>query len=102
MKNFFFYRQRDDKDCGATCLRMICNFYGINYSLERLTKYTRTTRSGTSVYNLLEASEKLGFRTLCVKIDLQMLRNEAPLPCILHWNQNHFVVLYKIKKKKSM
>lgn len=93
---FPFYRQLDTMDCGPTCLRMISKFHGKEYSLEYLRSNSFLTREGVSLLGISEAAEKIGFRTLGVKIDLDKLINKAPLPCVIHWNQNHFVVLYKI------
>lgn len=84
--------------CGPTCLRMIAKHYGRSISLEKLQKLSETTRSGSSLQGVADAAEKIGFRTLGVKIDFNKLKEDAPLPCIAHWNQNHFVVVYKIRK----
>lgn len=92
--------QPDQMLCGPTCLQMISKFYGRSISLEKLQKLSETTREGSSLGNISSAAERLGFRTLGVKVNLQKLTQDAPLPCILHWNQNHFVVLYKVKKNK--
>lgn len=100
MSKFPFYRQPDQMDCGPTCLRMVAKYYGRSVSLEKLRKLSETTREGSSLKTISDAAEKLGFRTIGVKIDLEKLEEDAPLPCILHWNQNHFVVLYKIKNDK--
>ncbi|NDV57503.1 peptidase domain-containing ABC transporter [Bacteroides sp. 519] len=82
-------------DCGPTCLRMIAAYYGKSYSLEGIRKESFLTREGVSLLGISEAAEKLGFRTLGVEIDYKNLE-EVPLPCIIHWNQEHFVVVYKI------
>lgn len=100
MAQFPFYRQPDQMDCGPTCLRIIAKYYGRVVSLEKLRKLSETTREGSSLKTISDASEKLGFRSLGVKINLTKLDEEAPLPCILHWHQNHFVVVYKIKGNK--
>jgi ATP-binding cassette subfamily B protein len=92
-----FFPQLDAMDCGATCLRMICRFYGRIVDGKYLREQTYTGREGVSMLGLSRAAEELGFKTLAVKIDIDTLINEAPLPAILHWNQEHFVVLYKIK-----
>jgi ATP-binding cassette subfamily B protein len=97
MKKFPFYKQPDSKNCGPTCLRMIAKYYGRSVSLEKLQKLSETTREGSSLLNISAAVEKIGFRTLGVKIDFHKLKEDAPLPCIVHWKQNHFVVVYKIK-----
>lgn len=87
-------------DCGPTCLRMIAKYYGKSYSLQTLRERSFITRQGVSMLGISEAAETIGFRTNGVRITLAQLKKEAPLPCILHWNQNHFVVLYKIKADK--
>ena len=98
--NFPFYKQPDHMDCGATCIRIIAKHFGRSISLSKLRKLSETTREGASLKNLADAAEKIGFRTLGVKVDFDKLDKEAPLPCIVHWNQEHFVVVYKIKKGK--
>ncbi|PQB03568.1 peptidase domain-containing ABC transporter [Aureitalea marina] len=96
-KNFPTYRQPDAKDCGPTCLRIIAKFHGKSISLSELRRLSETTREGSSLLALSETAEKIGLRTLGVKLDLKTLQ-KADLPCIVHWNNDHFVVLYKIKK----
>ncbi len=94
-----FLRQHDRTDCGPTCLRIIANYFGKDFSLEYLREQSFIGKDGVSLLNTKILAEKLGFETASVKLDRQTLIEEQPLPCILHWNQNHFVVLYKIKKK---
>jgi len=100
MSSFPFYKQPDAMDCGPTCLRMVAKHYGRSISLQKLRSISETTRSGSSLHNLADAAENIGFRTLGVKIDFNKLQEEAPLPCIVHWQQKHFVVVYAIEKKK--
>lgn len=95
-KNFHSYQQLDAMDCGPTCLRMIAKHYGRTFSLQTLRKKSFITRTGVSLLGISDAAEAIGFRTLGVKITFEQLLNNAPLPCILHWHQNHFVVLYDI------
>ncbi len=95
-KPFPFYKQPDSKDCGATCLKIIAKYYKKIISIEQLRRLSETTRSGSNLLALSDASEEVGFRSLGVKINLEKLK-EVPLPCILHWNKNHYVVLYKIR-----
>lgn len=99
-KRFPHYTQLDAMDCGPTCLRMVAKFYGRNYTLQSLRERSFITREGVSMLGISDAAESIGFRTNGVKIGLEQLKNEVPLPCILHWNQNHFVVLYKIKNDR--
>ena len=100
LNSFPHYRQLDAMDCGPTCLRMIAKYYGRNYTLQTLREKSFITREGVSMLGISEAAESIGFRTTGVKITLEQLKKEVPLPCILHWNQNHFVVLYDIKKRR--
>jgi ATP-binding cassette subfamily B protein len=99
MKPFPHYSQLDAMDCGSTCLRMVAKFYGKSYSNQFLRERSFITREGVSMLGIADAAESIGFRTQGVKITLEQLC-EAPLPCILHWNQRHFVVLYRTKGKK--
>ena len=99
MKKPLHYKQSDAKDCGPTCLKIVAKHFGKTIAIQELRKLTETTRAGSSLLGLSEAAEKLGFRSLGVKISLEKLL-EAPLPCILHWNKNHYVVLYKITNSK--
>lgn len=95
--NFPFYKQSESKDCGPTCLKIAAKHFGKSIKIDRLRELAETNRQGSSLFALSEAAESIGFRTLGVKLDLEKL-NEAPLPCILHWNKQHYVVLYKIKR----
>lgn len=99
MKKFIHYRQADNKDCGPTCLKIIAKYYGKTINIQELRDFSETTREGSNLLFLSDAAEKIGFRTLGVKLSVTRIE-EAPLPCILHWNKDHYVVLYKIKKGK--
>jgi ATP-binding cassette subfamily B protein len=96
--SFPFYKQPDEMDCGPTCLRMISRHYGKSITLQELRELAGTTREGSSILGLSDAAEKLGFRTLCVKVSFEKMIEDAPLPCVAHWNQDHFVVIHKIRK----
>ncbi|HEX8017871.1 MAG TPA: peptidase domain-containing ABC transporter [Flavobacterium sp.] len=98
MKKFTNYKQADSKDCGPTCLKIIAKHYGKTIQIQDLRDFSETTREGSNLLYVSDAAEKIGFRTLGAKLDVKGL-DEVPLPCILHWNQNHYVVLYKIKKE---
>ncbi|MEV4883664.1 peptidase domain-containing ABC transporter [Chitinophaga ginsengisegetis] len=98
-KKYRFYRQLDFMDCGPTCLRMIASYYGEEYSLDYLRANSYITKNGVSLLGLSEAAEKIGFKTLSTKLSYDQLFEQAPLPAVLHWNQEHFVVLYGIEKK---
>ena len=108
MNNLFFinkpfphFLQLDKMDCGPTCLRMIAKFYGRNYSLQYLRERSFITREGVSMLGISDAAEAIGFRTSGVRLPLENLKDDIPLPCILHWNQNHFVVLYKVETRRA-
>ncbi|WP_375586829.1 peptidase domain-containing ABC transporter [Flagellimonas aurea] len=97
-KSFPFYKQPGVKDCGPTCLRIIAKHYGKLISLQEIRQLAETTREGSNLLKLSDAAESIGFRSLGVKINYHQLK-ESPLPCIVHWNKNHFVVVYAIKKE---
>lgn len=97
---FPFFKQLDAMDCGPTCLRMITNYYGRHYSMQHLRNLSFSTREGVSLLSLCDAAEILGFRSRGVRVTWEQLRDEVPLPCIIHWNQNHFVVVTGISRKR--
>lgn len=97
MKKFPHYKQTEAKDCGPTCIKIIAKHYGKIINTQQLRTLSETTREGSSLLGLSEAIEKMGFRSLGVKLTFIKLL-EASLPCIVHWNKNHYVVVYKIKK----
>jgi len=99
MTKFPNYKQTEGKDCGPTCIKIISKYFGKLINTQQLRKLSETTRSGSSLLGLSEAVESVGFRSLGVKLSYEKLL-EATLPCILHWNKNHYVVLYKVKKNK--
>ncbi len=90
---FPVFRQLDSMDCGPTCLRMLAKHYGRDVSIRTLREASRIGREGVSLLGISEAAERIGFRTTGLKISFRQLDEEASLPCILHWQQNHFVVL---------
>ena len=98
---FPFYPQFDMMDCGPACLRMIAKYYGKYFTLQTLRKKCFITHEGVSMLGVSEAAESIGFRSLGVRLDTDRLVENASLPSILHWNQNHFVVLYKVKEKQN-
>lgn len=97
MKKFPHYKQTEAKDCGPTCIKIIAKHYGKTINTQQLRELSETTREGSSLLGLSEAVETMGFKSLGIKLAFEKLK-EAPLPCIVHWNKNHYVVLYKIKK----
>lgn len=100
-KSFPHCVQLDAMDCGPSCLRMIAKYYGRSYSLQYLRERSFITRDGVSMLGISDAAESIGMRTMGVKLTLERLVKEHPLPCILHWSQDHFVVCYGIKRRKN-
>ena len=100
-KSFPHIKQPDSIDCGATCLAMVSKHYGKNYTIQRLREMCYATREGVSMYGISDAAEKIGFKTMGVRWSFEKLAEEAPLPCIVHWNQEHFVVVYDICAKRD-
>lgn len=100
MNNFKVERQHDSMQCGIACLQMICNYYGKEYSLDSLSKICFATTEGVSMLGISETATSLGFHVVNVKCTVKTL-TEVSLPSILHWNQNHFVVLYRVKNEKK-
>lgn len=101
MSVFPFYKQLDSMDCGPSCLKMVAKHYGKSYSLQSLRSKSFITRSGVSMLGISDAAESIGFRTRGYRLTWEQLRDEVPLPCIVHWSQRHFVVLYNITKKRG-
>lgn len=100
MKKFPTYIQADSKDCGPTCLKIIAKYYGKVINIQSLRNLSETNREGSNLLFLSDAAEKIGFKTIGVKINLLKLE-EIPLPCVLHWNKNHYVVLYDVPNSKK-
>ena len=90
--------QQDAMDCGPSCLAMIVKYYGKDVSIEQLRKICSLGKDGVSLLGISKAAETIGLKTIGGRLSLNTLAHEIPLPCIVHWNQNHFVVVYKIKK----
>ena len=99
MKSFPHFTQHDQMDCGPTCLRMIAAFYGKHYTLNEMREISFITHLGVSMLGISMAAENLGFHTIGVQISFWQLVKESRLPCIVHWNQQHFVVVYRITQK---
>ncbi|MCC6834310.1 MAG: peptidase domain-containing ABC transporter, partial [Cytophagales bacterium] len=97
---FPVFKQLDQMDCGPTCLRMVAKHYGRNYPLHELRNKSFITREGVSLLGISDAAEAIGFRTLGVKIPFDKLFKDAVLPCVAHWYQRHFVVIYKITSRE--
>lgn len=99
MRSFPHYSQFDSIDCGPSCLQIIAKFYGRDYSLNLLRSLSNVGREGVSVLGICRAAEKLGFNSTAVKISFTNFVERMSLPCIVHWQQNHFLVVYKVTPK---
>ena len=99
MIRFPHYTQLDTMDCGPTSLKIIAQFFGKNYSLQTLRERCHITREGVSLLGISDAAESIGLRSASVKLTWLQLRKVAPMPCIVHWYQRHFIVVYRIKKE---
>lgn len=97
---FTFYKQLNAMDCGPTCLRMLAKYYGRHYNTDTLRRIAGYNKEGVSLLGISNTAEKIGFRTRAVKLTIDQL-NGATLPCVLHWNQNHFVVLVSVSRKRG-
>ncbi|MDP3944792.1 MAG: peptidase domain-containing ABC transporter [Lutibacter sp.] len=96
---FKLFEQHDQMDCGPACVKMIAHHFGKNYTLDTLRNYCSISHDGVSLLGISDALENIGFKTIGGKLTIGQLINDAPLPCVIHWEQNHFVVLYQIKDK---
>ncbi|MDX9892209.1 MAG: peptidase domain-containing ABC transporter [Bacteroidales bacterium] len=101
MPEFPLFKQLDSMDCGPTCLQMVAKHYGKSYSIQFLRSRSFISKSGVSMLGISDAAESIGFRTRGYRLTWEQLRDEVPLPCIVHWNQRHFVVVYEIKKRRA-
>ncbi len=103
-KKYPFYHQYDAMDCGPTCLMMIAKYYGKELSLQYLRNIADFNRSGVNLLGISEAAKAIGLTAIGTKItyDKLLAGGQDVLPCVLHWNQNHFVVLYEINKKRAL
>ncbi len=98
MSRFPHFKQHDAMDCGPSCLRMIAKFYGKTVSLEFLREKAHISREGVSLLGISDAAESVGMRSLGTKVTIDQLMGDVPKPCVVHWDQNHFVVVYEVKK----
>ncbi len=99
MAKFIYYQQLDARDCGPSCLRMVAKYYGCSFSMQTLREKTQLDKEGVSLLGIARAAEAIGFRSLGIKTSFEMLAGQAPLPCIVHWGQNHFVVVYAVRQE---
>lgn len=100
MPSFPFYPQLNTMDCGPACLRMVAKYYGKNIPLHTLREASQIGKEGVSMLGMSEAAEKYGFSTRAVKLSFHQLIHEAQRPAILHWAQNHFVILLPEQRRR--
>lgn len=100
MDRFPFLHQLDSTDCGPTCIRMICKYYKNEYSSGTVKSLCNLTRVGATLLDINSCLRQLGFETVILKLTDEEAA-KMPLPSILYWKQEHFVVLYQISNKKG-
>ena len=98
MPRFPNYKQLDGKDCGPTCIQIISKFYGKFIALENIRNLSSISKEGLTLHELGITADRLGLKSLPIKSDIETLSNKVPLPCIAHWENNHYVVIYKVTK----
>jgi ATP-binding cassette subfamily B protein len=98
-KPFPFVKQKNQLDCGIACISMISKYYGKNINYTTLQESSNLSKEGVSFQNISDTLYEIGIENIVVEFDIEQLLKQSEFPCILHWNDNHFVVLYKIKKK---
>jgi len=99
MNNIRYVRQHDSMECGISCLSMVCKIFDREYNTSELYKICKATKEGVSLKAITETAQTIGLESVSVRISVKELMTHK-LCSILHWNQNHFVVLYKIKKNR--
>ena len=97
-KSFPHYIQLEQRDCGATCLQMLCKYYGCYFEIDYLRQLTGTRKEGITAYDFIKAAEQVGLRCLAFRVSYRKFRDEVPLPCVVHWRGHHYIVVYKITK----
>jgi ATP-binding cassette, subfamily B, bacterial len=95
LKKYPFFHQNDFMDCGPTCLRMISKYHGKNHDIAYLREIASLGQEGATLGGLADAAEKIGFSSLALSVAYQDLSSQIPLPCIAHWRQRHYVVIYE-------
>ncbi|MFW6249333.1 MAG: cysteine peptidase family C39 domain-containing protein, partial [Bacteroidota bacterium] len=99
LKRFPVEYQLDLMDCGPACIKIIAKYFGKYYSLQILRDLCGITREGVSFLDISYGAEKVGLHTLAIKPTMEELYKKVPLPCIIHWRESHFIVVYKVTKK---
>jgi len=97
-RKYPFYKQPDAMDCGPVCLKMIAEYHGKNFSMQHLRRLCKIGKQGTTMLDLLDAAENIGFKTIAAELEYNKL-NKLPLPFIVHWKKEHYVVVYEVNDK---
>ena len=97
----YYVDQLDAMDCGPSCLAMIAGYYKLRVDIDALRRACAIGKEGVTLFGISKAAEEIGFKTIGGRITIETLSAEAPLPCIAHWDQNHFVVIYKVRKQRK-
>ena len=102
-REHYFWRQASNADCGPACVMMFCRYYSAERRIEEVRELSSyDPENGTSVLGVSKALEHIGFRTLAAKLEFKDLVEEAPYPCMLHWNNNYFVILIDVDYTEAM
>lgn len=101
MRNFPNFTQSDAMDCGSVSLRIVAHFHGKKFSTEYLRDLCNISTEGVSMLDISRASELIGLRSLALRASYDDFVEKIPLPCIIHWDYSHFVVLYKVTGEKA-
>ena len=101
-KKIKFTRQFDQMDCGPSCVRMVASAYGKDYPLSYLRTLSHLTREGVSILGIRDAMRHIGMDSASFMMTTEQLREKCPLPAVLHWEQNHFVVLYGVRHSRLL
>jgi len=99
-RKFPFYEQLDSMDCGVACLRMIASYHGREYEANRLRDLTYIDKQGVSLLGISHAAEHIGLKSIGAPVPFYRLTEDIPLPAIAHWENDHFIVVYKVKPKE--